>query len=100
MNKQERLELYDKCEKKWGKIAQYDQCIEEMAELTVAINKMKRKMFYGEYKNNPHIEENLIEEISDVKMCLEQLIHWNGEENIEKEFQYKLKKLEKYLCEI
>ena len=53
MNRKERLELYNEAEKQWGLIAQYDQAIEEMGELIVAINKYKRKCLFGEYKNNP-----------------------------------------------
>ena len=48
MNKQERKVIYDKAEELWGLIAQYDQAIEEMGELIVAINKYKRKCLYGE----------------------------------------------------
>lgn len=97
MNKQERLAIYDACEKKWGKIAQYDQCIEEMAELTVAISKLKRKTCYGEYTNNLKIEENFIEEIADVSLCIEQLTHWVGEEKVRKVLEEKLTKLSQYL---
>ena len=93
MNKDERLELYDEAEKQWGLIAQYDQAIEEMGELIVAINKYKRKCLYGEYKNNPQVEDNLAEEIADVKMCLEQLENYMGSEKVEAIFERKLAKL-------
>ena len=59
----ERKKLYDDATTYWGKPAQYDQFIEESCELIVAINKFKRKSFYGEYKNDESIEENLIEEL-------------------------------------
>ena len=51
MEKQERINLYNKAEKTWGLVAQYDQAIEEMGELIVATNKYKRKCLYGELKN-------------------------------------------------
>lgn len=73
LSKEERLEIYNQATKKWGDVAQLDQCIEEMAELTVAINKYKRKVLYGEYEGSQKIIDNLVEEIADVKMCIEQL---------------------------
>ena len=93
MDKQQRLAIYAECEKKWGKIAQYDQCIEEMAELTIAINKVKRKTLYGEYIDRPEIEDNLVEEVADVVMCLEQIIGWIGEDVVSQKLDQKLNKL-------
>lgn len=93
MNKKQRMDLYNKAEKEWGLVAQYDQAIEEMGELIVAINKYKRKCLFGEYKNNPKIEDNLAEEIADVKMCLEQLEEYMGSKKVAKIFNKKLQKL-------
>ena len=93
MDKEKRMEIYNEAEKIWGLVAQYDQAIEEMAELIVAINKYKRKCLFGEYKNNPKIEDNLAEEIADVKMCLEQLEHYMGEEKVSNIFDKKMQKL-------
>lgn len=97
MTKEERLKIYDEAEKLWGKVAQYDQAIEEMGELIVAINKYKRKCLYGEFKNNKAVEDNLIEEIADVSMCLEQLRNYMGEEVIDKRLD---EKMEKFLGQI
>lgn len=97
MTKEERLKIYDEAEQLWGKIAQYDQAIEEMAELIVAINKYKRKCLYGEYKNNKAVEDNLIEELADVSMCLEQLKNYMGEEKVESRLD---EKMEKFLGQI
>ncbi|MCR5255050.1 MAG: hypothetical protein K6D96_03890 [Acetatifactor sp.] len=55
----------------WG--PQSRQTIEEMAELTQAINKHWRK--FGDDttdKGNPYYK-NIVEEIADVEVCLEQL---------------------------
>ena len=93
MDKQERMKIYKEAEDIWGLTAQYDQAIEEMGELIVAINKYKRKYFAGEYKGNNSIEENLAEEIADVKMCLEQLESYVGEEKISMVFEKKLEEL-------
>ena len=92
MQKEERLKIYNEAEQLWGKVAQYDQAIEEMAELIVAINKYKRKCLYGEYKNNKAVEDNLIEELADVSMCLEQLRSYMGEEKVDKKLDEKMQK--------
>ncbi|MBE5745776.1 MAG: antitoxin [Clostridiales bacterium] len=91
--KTERLNLYNEAEKYWGKIAQYDQCVEECAELIVAINKYKRKCLYNEYQNNPIVEDNLLEELADTFMCVEQLISYVGEDKLQKRLDEKLDKL-------
>ena len=94
MNKEERFKVYKKAEELWGLIAQYDQLIEEMAELIVAVNKYKRKCLYGEYKDNKKIEDGVIEEIADVKMCLEQIESYMGEEKVAIMFDKKMQKLQ------
>ena len=78
----ERKYLYDEATKYWGEIAQYDQFIEEACELIVAINKFKRKKFYGEYKNDESVEDNMIEELADTFMCLEQLIDFANKDKV------------------
>lgn len=93
MNKEERLKIYKQAENLWGLVAQYDQAIEEMGELIVAINKYKRKCLYGEYSNNPKVEDSLIEEIADVKMCLEQLEDYMGSDRVNEVFAKKMQKL-------
>ncbi len=100
MDKQERLKVYKQAENLWGLVAQYDQAIEEMGELIVAINKYKRKCLYGEYSNNPKVEANLIEEIADVKMCLEQLEDYMGSEKVDKIFDSKIEKLQEEIKEM
>lgn len=97
MTKEERLDLYEKSTKKWGEQAQIDQIIEEMAELTVALNKYKRMTFYKEPKNKEKVFENLYVELSDVSICLEQMIHLFGEDEVEK---VKQSQLEKFKYEI
>lgn len=100
MNKQQRLKIYKHAEDLWGLVAQYDQAVEEMGELIVAINKYKRKCLYGEYASNPEVEANLIEEIADVKMCLEQLEDFMGSENVDKVFDAKIEKLQEEILEM
>lgn len=62
----------------FGLEPQMQQLIEEMAELTQAICKHKRKKGEGQPLSDAiaarHVEENLIEELADVKLVLEQVI--------------------------
>ncbi len=92
MTKEERLKIYDEATTLWGLVAQYDQCIEEMAELTVAINKYKRKVLYGEYKGKD-VAESVVEEIADVSLCLEQMMYFFKDYNIDSIIDKKLNKL-------
>lgn len=73
MTQEERLQVYKEATQLWGEVAQYDQCIEEMGELIVALNKYKRKVLYKEYKGDNAIIENVVEELADVSMCIEQM---------------------------
>lgn len=65
----------------YGYDAQSRQCIEEMAELTQAINKLWRKEIKCRYVAGDKIEwdkesaaySNVIEEIADVEIMLEQM---------------------------
>lgn len=59
----------------YGYDAQSLQCIEEMAELTQAINKYRRKHGNGQStdKSEEECMNNLIEEIADVQIMLEQM---------------------------
>lgn len=95
MKKEERLALYEKATKKWGMQAQIDQMIEEMAELTVALNKYKRMVFYKEQKNENAVMENLYVELADVSICLEQMNGFFDEEKIEKTKESQLERFKK-----
>ena len=97
LSEEERLKVYDKATELWGLVAQYDQCVEEMGELIVAINKYKRKVFYKEYKGDNKIVENLVEEIADVSICLEQMRHFFKDYNIDEVIE---KKMQKFLGQI
>lgn len=97
LTKQERLEIYDKATKLWGVTAQLDQWIEEMAELTVAINKYKRKVLYGEYEGNQKVIDNLVEEIADVKMCVEQMCDMFKKYDIDAELDRKMQKFQEQI---
>ena len=89
---QEKMQpYYKKAVEKWGENAQYDQTIEEMAELTIAINKLKR-MNAGEKMDGAKVKNNLYEEIADVKLCIEELEYMLGKQNIDDAMEKKTKK--------
>lgn len=92
LSKEERLKIYEQATTLWGEVAQFDQWIEEMAELTIAINKYKRKVLYGEYEGNQKIIDNLVEEIADVKMCVEQMCDMFKQYDIDAELDRKMQK--------
>ena len=74
MNKQSIIEISEF----YGFDAQSRQCIEEMAELTVALNKYHRERdkwssFLKECFNDNTSLENVKEEIADVMIMLEQM---------------------------
>lgn len=94
---EERLKIYDEATDLWGLVAQYDQCVEEMAEMIVAINKYKRKVLYKEYQNDDKVIKNLIEEIADVSICLEQMQHFFKDYKIDEVIE---QKMQKFLKEI
>ena len=93
MNLQEREEVYKRALNEWGEYSQLDQGVEEMAELIVAINKYKRTNM-DLSKRKDEIMENLIEEIADVKMCIEQFEMMFGKEKVKDMLD---KKIEKFL---
>lgn len=99
MTHEERIKIYDRATELWGLVAQYDQCIEEMGELIVAINKYKRKVLYKEYQGDSKIIDNLVEEIADVSMCLEQMRHFFKEYNIDEVLDKKMEKFKAQIAE-
>lgn len=84
----------------YGYEAQSRQLIEEMAELTQAINKMWRvDATHCEKTDKSHIEayKHIIEEIADVEICLEQ-VKWllNVDESVLEE--WKVMKIERSIA--
>lgn len=92
MNKKDRLSYYKKATEKWGWDAQIDQIIEEMAELTVALNKYKRKTNFDDKTIKKDFIDNIYTEIADVSICLEQMTDYFGEKEVEKAKKNQLKK--------
>ena len=90
--------IYQDAIDKWGVNSQFDQIIEEMAELTVAISKYRRQ--YNDSllpEQKEKIMENLFEELADVKMNLEEMEYIFGKEKIQKAYDQKMEKFFKQL---
>ena len=81
-------QLYQATLDKWGVDAQYDQMVEECAELITALKHFRR----GKIDR-----QAVIDELADVTLMLGQLNWMFGTEQVEKSVQKKLKKLNKLL---
>ena len=80
--------LYQATLNKWGEDAQYDQAVEECAELITALKHFRR----GKVD-----QQAVIDEIADVTLMLGQLTWMFGTERVEESMKKKLKKLSRLL---
>ena len=88
----------------YGYESQSRQCIEEMAELTQAINKLWRKQQWGTGMEMLEARFDVLEEIADVKIMIEQMEYLlDGIGDIEPKMRRKLyrqiKRIERELAE-
>jgi len=81
-------QLYQATLEKWGKEAQYDQAVEECAELIAALKHFRR----GKVD-----QQAVIDELADVTLMLGQLTWMFGTEQVEESVQKKLEKLSRLL---
>ena len=93
MTTEERRALLDRAITTYGAPAQMDMAVEEMAELTKALCKVKRVSCAAEAKA---VLENAVEEMADVQIMLDQLRIIFGRSTAEAE-EYKLERLKKRL---
>ena len=93
MTTEERRALLDRAITTYGAPAQMDMAVEEMAELTKALCKVKRVSCAAEAKA---VLENAVEEMADVQIMLDQLRSIFGRSTAEAE-EYKLERLKKRL---
>lgn len=93
MTAEERRALLDRAITTYGAPAQMDMAVEEMAELTKALCKVKRASCAAEAKA---ALENAVEEMADVQIMLDQLRIIFGRSTSEAE-EYKLERLKKRL---
>lgn len=80
--------IYKKTVSKWGNEAQYDQMVEECAELITALKHFRRG------KVNQQV---VIDELADVTLMLGQLTWMFGAERVDEAVQQKLQKLDQLL---
>lgn len=78
----DRKECYRKFLDAWGDKAQINMCIEEMAELTKELCKLKR-VAVSKYKTEEVIK-NIQEELADVLNMVDQLKLIFGEDEVER----------------
>lgn len=94
MDKQ-RFDTFEKAIKTWGIDSQIGMLFEEMAELTIAINKARRATAS---ENSEKAEMNIIEEIADVEIMLDQLkVVFRCEERVTEVYKIKLERLRRLL---
>jgi NTP pyrophosphatase (non-canonical NTP hydrolase) len=80
--------IYQKTISRWGDDAQYDQMVEECAELITALKHFRRG------KVNQQV---VIDELADVTLMLGQLTWMFGTDQVEEAIQQKLQKLDQLL---
>jgi len=81
-------EIYRATLAKWGAEAQYDQAIEECAELITALKHLKR---------GKADEQKVVAELADVYLMVGQLSYMFGPDKLEQAVATKLEKLAKLL---
>jgi len=85
----EDQELYRRTLAKWGVDAQYDQAVEECAELIAVLKHFRRGKADA---------ERVIDELADVWLMVGQLSFMFGEDRVKQAVQAKLAKLEDLLA--
>lgn len=88
MDKQNYNDIFQATLEKWGEEAQYDQTIEECAELIAALKHFKR----GRVS-----EDHIIDELADVILMSEQLMYMFGEGRVSQAIDKKIHKLRSLL---
>lgn len=88
MEKEKRIELYQKALSKWGEEAQLNMVYEEVGELLTAMSRFKRG-------RTSHYD--VMTELADVSIMVEQIATLMNYEDFEKEKDYKLTRLKERL---
>lgn len=84
MNNNHYDDIFQATLEKWGEEAQYDQAIEECAELIAALKHFKR----GKVTQN-----QVVDELADVILMVKQLMFIFGEERVSQSIDKKVLKL-------
>ncbi len=80
--------IYRAALEKWGEEAQFDQAVEECAELIIALKHFRR---------NRADRQQIINELADVALIVGQLSYMLGEKQVDRAIQVKIDKLKKLL---
>ncbi|MEZ4484743.1 MAG: MazG nucleotide pyrophosphohydrolase domain-containing protein [Syntrophotaleaceae bacterium] len=83
------IDIYRATLDKWGEEAQFDQAVEECAELIAAIK---------HYKREKVDRQQIIDELADVTLMVGQLAFMLGEDRVEQAIEAKLQKLKVLLA--
>jgi NTP pyrophosphatase (non-canonical NTP hydrolase) len=82
-------ELYAATLAKWGEAAQYDQAVEECAELIATLKHLRRG----------RVDETAVAgELADVYLMIGQLVYMLGEERVAAAIQRKIDRLREHLA--
>ena len=83
-------EIYAKTLEKWGEKAQYDQAIEECAELIASLQ---------HYARGKVEKDAVINELADVFLMVGQLTYMFGEDQLSESVEKKIAKLNRLLAD-
>lgn len=91
--------VYERAISEFGEKPQIDMAIEEMAELTKALLKHRRRMFSNPIADNENeLTNNIAEEMADVYITMEQLkILFDNDLLVEQMIQKKTRRLNDYM---
>jgi NTP pyrophosphatase (non-canonical NTP hydrolase) len=84
-------EIYEKTLEVWGEKSQYDQAVEECAELIVTLK---------HYIRGKTDTTSVIDELADVYLMLGQLIYMFGEQDVQRVISKKAESLKTLLDEL
>ena len=87
-------ELFKRAVDKWGRQSQIDMMIEECAELTKALCKLKRK---HEPSDTGALINDICEEVADVQIMTGQMQYIFGVKDVDNWHKIKLEQLQKLL---
>lgn len=84
-----RDSVFRRCILEYGANSQIDMSIEEMAELTKALLKLRRE----KGRNSKSLIDDVIDEIADVRiMCRQMELLFKAEDRVEQRIDYKIKR--------
>ena len=84
-----RDSVFRRCILEYGANSQIDMAIEEMAELTKALLKLRRE----KGRNSKSLIDDVIDEIADVRiMCRQMELLFKAEDRVEQRIDYKIKR--------